>query len=110
MTAFRPALVAIGAAYLVACAQQPPEKQPPVVSVPVPLIRDVCERAHLEVGSGHFDGRANLVWSNGCSRVLALDCSFTVFLDGLTTTTVRVYLSDPRAQGLRDFLGTRGAH
>lgn len=76
----------------------------PVVSVPVPLIRTVCEQARLEQGSGHWDGHAHLVWKNDGSTVVAVDCSFTALLDGLTTVSVRVFLSDPRAQGLRDFL------
>ena len=98
-------LSAIGAVVLAAaCAHQPTERQPPAVSVPVPLIRDVCDRAHPEVASGHFDGHASLVWSNDGSRVLAIDCRFPVLLDGLQTTTVRVFLSNPTAQGLRDFL------
>ncbi len=106
----RAALVAIGALLVAACAEQPPEKQPPAISVPGHLIRDVCEHAHPEIGSGHFDGHVRLVWSNDASHVLAVDCSFTVQLDGLQTTTVRVFLSDPSAQGLRDFLATREAH
>jgi len=107
MTAFRRSLVTIGAAFLAACAQQPPEKQPPAVSVPVPLIRDVCERAHLEQGSGHWDGGAHLLWSKDGSSVVAVECTFTAFVDGMTTTSVRVFLSDPGAQGLREFLATR---
>jgi len=110
MTAFWTGLAAIGSTLLAACAQQPPEKQSPTVSVPVPLIRSVCEQAHLEQGSGHWDGHAHLLWNNDGSSVLAVDCSFTARLDGLTTVSVRVALSDPRAQGLRDFLVSRGAH
>lgn len=106
MTAFRSSLAAICAAFLVACAQQPAERQPPAVSVPVPLIREVCEKAPLEQGSGHFDGRANLLWSRD-GAVVAVDCSFTAFVDGMTTVNVRVSLDDQRAQRLRDFLASR---
>lgn len=107
MMAVRRSLVTIGAAFLASCAQQPPEKQPPAVSIPVPLIRDVCERAHLEQGSGHWDGGAHLLWSKDGSSVVAVDCSFTVFVDGLSTTIVRIDLRDERARSLRDFLASR---
>jgi len=106
MMAFRRGLAAI-CGLLAACAQQPPEKQPPPVSVPVILIRKVCKQAHLEQGSGHWDGGAHLLWSTEGS-VVAIDCTFTVFVDGLTTTTVRIDLRDERARRLRDFLESHG--
>jgi len=106
MTALWMRLAGTGGILLAACAQLPSEKQPPAVSVPVPLIRSVCEEAHLEQGSGHWDGHANLVWKSDRSSVVAVDCSFTAFVDGLTTVGVRVFLSDPRAQNLRDFLAS----
>lgn len=99
----RTALAAIGAAFVVACAQQPPEKQPPAVSMPVALIRSVCDRTRPEQGSGHFDGHAHLLWSKD-GAVVAVECSLTAMADGLSTTAVRVDLNDERARGLRDFL------
>ncbi len=108
MRAFRSSLAAIGA-FLAACAHQSPEAQPPAVSVPVPLIAAVCERAHLEQGSGRWDSGAHLLWSKDGSHVVAVECTFTAFVDGMTTVVVRVYLSDPRAEGLRDFLASRAA-
>lgn len=103
-------LAATGVAFLAAaCAQKRPEKQPPPVLVPVPLIRGVCEQVRPEQGSGHWDGQAHLLWNTEGAAV-AIDCSFTVMADGLSTTIVRVDLRDERARGLRDFLASRPAH
>ena len=101
-----PIIITAVAALAAACAQQPPEKQPPAVSVPVALLRGVCEQARLEHGSGHWDGSAHLQWSKD-GAVVAIDCSFTVLTDGLTTTTVRIDLRDERARDLREFLASR---
>ena len=109
MMARRTDVAAIGAAFVAACAQPPPQKQPPApptLSVPVALIQRVCEKARPDVGSGHFDGHAQLLWSKD-GAVVAIDCSLTVRVDGLSTTTVRVDLRDERARGLREFLTSR---
>jgi len=108
MIAFRTALAAIGAAFVAACAQQPPEKLPPAVSVPVPLIRGVCEKTRPEIGNGHFDGQAHLLWNKG-GAIVAIECGMTVLTDGLSTIAVRVDLQDERARGLRDFLAAHAA-
>lgn len=106
MTAYRTALAAISAALVIACAQQPREMEPPAVSIPVPLIHRLCEHAYPVPGSGHWDGHVELKW-NTAGEIVAIDCSYTTYLDGLSTTVVRVSLSDERARGLRDFLASR---
>ena len=108
MMAFKTSVMAI-AVLAAACAQQPPEKHPPAVSVPVRLIASVCSRAHTDQGDGNWDRNAQLLWSRDGSTVIAIECDLTVFVDGLTTTAARIRLDDPRARDLRDFLESRAA-
>jgi hypothetical protein len=101
------------AALLAACAHPAPVKDTmprlPTVSIPKSLIASVCDQASTEEGSrGHFDGHAELLWSKDGSTIVAIACSLTVFVDGMTTTEAQVYLDDPRARRLRNFLDKVG--
>ena len=102
----------LSASVAAACTHQAalkePARDPPTLSVPRMFIASVCEKARLEQGDGHWDGHAHLLWSKDGSSVTAIECSFTARMDGLTTVAVRVYLSDPSAQALRDFLQNQG--
>lgn len=107
-----PVLICLVAAMTAGCTHQAPVKESPkgapTLQVPLVLIRAVCDQAHPAQGTGaHWDGRAQLVYDKGGSEVVAVDCSMTAMLDGVTTVYARVLMSDPSAQGLRDYLASR---
>ena len=112
MTAFRLSLAPI-ALLAVACAHHAPltptvETEPvfSAVSIPKALIEATCGKAHVPNTDSHFDGRAVLLYEANGTPV-ALDCGMTVLSDGLSNSSVRVFLQEERARRLRDFLSSR---
>lgn len=88
------------------CVTNPPIPIADDLSVPVALVRPVCESwdyPHIPPGA-HWDGRARFVWTTN-KEVIAVDCSLTrVGTDGLDTLETRVDIREERARNLRDFL------
>jgi hypothetical protein len=77
----------------------------PAVSIPRTLIVAACDKAHVPNLDSHFDGRAILLYQANGTPV-AIECGVTVLSGGLSNSSVRVYLEDERARGLRDFLSS----